>query len=93
MFGVDVFDLTHWILIDSVRQPVKSNSVGSGYVSQRRTSAFDDDHFNHCFVVLKNIEHCAKMTTLRVRRNSINIAQFKSVVLDWSLGLILGVLV
>ena len=53
VFGVDVFDLNLLVQIASVKQPVKSNSVGSGYVSHCRTSAFDD-HFNHCFVVLEN---------------------------------------
>ena len=52
VFGVDTFDLNLWIQTDSVKQPVRINSVGSGYVSHCRTSAFDD-HFNHCFVVLK----------------------------------------
>ena len=32
VFGVDIFDLNLWIPIDSVKQPVKSNSVGSGHV-------------------------------------------------------------
>ena len=51
-FGVNIFDLNLRIEIDSVKQPVLSNSVGSGYVSHCRTSAFDD-HLNHCFVVFK----------------------------------------
>ena len=92
VFGVDVFDLNLWIKIDSVKMPVKSNSVGSGYVSQCRTSAFDD-HFNQGFVIFKDVEHCTKMRRFRVRRNIISITQFKSVVLGCSLGLILGVLV
>ena len=50
VLGVDVSDLNHWIQIDS-KQPVKSNSVGSGHVSHRWTSAFDD-RSDHCFVVL-----------------------------------------
>ena len=41
-----------WIQIDSVKQPVKNNSVSSGYMSHCWTSA-SDDHFDHCFVVLK----------------------------------------
>ena len=52
VFGVDIFDSNLWIQIDSVKQPVKSNSVGSGFVSRCWTSAFAD-HFNHCFAVLK----------------------------------------
>ena len=50
------------------------------------TSAFED-HFNHCFVVLKDEEHRTEFRRLSVRRNTINITKFKSVVLDWNLGL------
>ena len=52
VFGVDVLDLNLGSRLISVKQLVKSNSVGSGYVSHCWTSAFDD-HFHHCFVVLK----------------------------------------
>ena len=51
VIGVDVLDLNFGVQINSVKQPVKSNSVGFGYVSHGWTSAFDD-HFNHCFIVL-----------------------------------------
>ena len=37
---VDVFDLDFGVQINSIEQPIKSNSVGSGNVSHRRTSAF-----------------------------------------------------
>ena len=40
--GVDVFDLDFGVQIDSIKQPIKSNSVGSGNVSYCRTSAFND---------------------------------------------------
>ena len=36
-FGVDVLDLDLGVQIDLVKQPVKSNSVGSGHVSHRWT--------------------------------------------------------
>ena len=55
-------------------------------------SAFDD-HFNHCFAILKNVQHRTKSRKLRVRRDMVNIAQIKIVVLGWKLGLVLGVLV
>ena len=51
VFGVDVFDLDLGIQIDSIEQPIKSNSVGSGNMSQCRTPSFND-HFDHCFIVL-----------------------------------------
>ena len=57
-FGVDVFDLDCGIQINSIEQPIKSNSVGSGDVSHCRTSAFDN-HFDYCFIVLKNTNNKA----------------------------------
>ena len=42
VFGVDIFGLNLWIQFNSVKQPIQSNSVGSGYVSHCGTSAFDD---------------------------------------------------
>ena len=54
VFGVNMFDLDFWDHIDSVKQPIKCNSVGSRHVSHRRTSAFD--HFDHCFIVFKKVK-------------------------------------
>ena len=54
-FGVSVFDLDLGVQIDSTKQPVKSNSVGSGDVSHCRTSAFNN-HFDYSFIVLKHIQ-------------------------------------
>ena len=48
--GVNFFDLNLGVKLDSVEQLVKRNSVGSGHVSHRWTSALND-HFDHCFVV------------------------------------------
>ena len=31
VFGVNIFDLDLWAQIDSVKQPIKRNSVGSGF--------------------------------------------------------------
>ena len=53
VFGVDVFDLHLGVQINSIEQPIKSNSGGSGDVSRCRTSAFND-HFNYSFIVLKH---------------------------------------
>ena len=38
--------------VDSVKQPIKRDSVGSGHVSHHWTSSFDD-HLDHCLVVFK----------------------------------------
>ena len=55
VFGVDVFDLDLGIQINSIKQPIKCNSVSPGHVSHCWTSAFDD-HLDHCFIVLKHIQ-------------------------------------
>ena len=77
--GVDILDFES---LDSDSFCQNSKYVGSGYVSHCWTPAFDD-HSNHCFVVLKEVEHRTKFRRLRVRRNTINITKFQSVVLDW----------
>ena len=48
--GVDVFDLDFLVHIDSIEQPIKSNSVGSGNVSHCGTSSLQN-HFDHCFII------------------------------------------
>ena len=55
------------------------------------TLAFDD-HFNRGFVILKDVQHRTKSRKLRIRRDVVNIAQIKVVVLGWNLGLVLSVL-
>ena len=53
MFGLDF-----WVQIDSIDQPIKSNSVGSGNMSHRRASSLYD-HLDHCFVVFKHTHNKA----------------------------------
>ena len=40
--GVNLFELDLRVKTGPVKQPIECNSVDSGYVSHRRTSAFDD---------------------------------------------------
>ena len=56
VFGVNVTDLNFWVQIDSIKQPIQSNSVGSWHMSHCGTSAVDN-HFNYSFIVLKHIQH------------------------------------
>ena len=42
VFSVDVLDLDFWVQIDSIEQPIKRNSVGSGNMSHCRTSSLYD---------------------------------------------------
>ena len=53
VFGVNVFVLDLRVQIDCVKQPIKSNSVGSGNMSHCRASSLFD-HLDHCFVVFKH---------------------------------------
>ena len=52
VFGVNVFDLDLGVQIDSVEQPDKRNSVGSGNMSHCGASSLHD-HLDHCFVVFE----------------------------------------
>ena len=52
VFGVNVFDLDFGVQIDSIEQPIKSNSVGSGNMSHCRASSLSN-HLDHCFVVFE----------------------------------------
>ena len=49
------FDLDFGVQINSIEQPIKSNSVGSGDVSHCWTSAFNN-HFDYSFIVFKHIQ-------------------------------------
>ena len=55
VFGVDAFDLDFGVQINSIKQPIKCNSVSPGNMSHRRTPSFNN-HFDHCFIVLKHIQ-------------------------------------
>ena len=55
VLGVIMFDLDFGIENDSIKQPIKSNSVGSGNVSHCRASSLYD-HLDHCFVVFKDVQ-------------------------------------
>ena len=54
VLGVDVFDLDFGVKINSIKQPVKSNSMGSGNMSHCWTPAFGD-HLDHSLIVLTHI--------------------------------------
>ena len=63
--GVNGFNLDLGIQINSIKQPIKSNSVGSGNMSHFRTSSVYD-HVDHCFVVFKHIQQSFLMSKLDV---------------------------
>ena len=53
VLGVNKFDLDLGVQIDPVKQ-TRTRLCGSGHVSHRWTSAFDD-HFDHRFSVFKDV--------------------------------------
>ena len=55
VLGVTIFDLDLGVQIDSIKLPIKSNSVGSGNMSHCRDSSLYD-HLDHSFVVFKHIQ-------------------------------------
>ena len=58
--------LDFWVQIDSIKQPIKSNCVGSGNMSHCRASSLSD-HLDHCFVVFIQI-HSTKLLDMRIGR-------------------------
>ena len=66
-----------WILESKLirsKKPIKSNSVGSGNMSQCRASSLYD-HLDHCFVVFKHKQKSFLMRRSDVRGNKINTIQ------------------
>ena len=55
VLGVDVFDLDFGVQIDSIKSPIKSNSMSSGNMSHCSTPAFHN-HFDHSLIVLKHTQ-------------------------------------
>ena len=89
VFGVNILDLDLWFQVDSVEQPIIRNSVGSGHVSRRWTSTFDD-HLDHSL----SLQKCTTETRLEknvcwwVRNPQLKIAQplafsFQLVLCSW----------
>ena len=65
VLGVDVFDLDLGIQIDSIKHPIKSNSVGPGNMSHCKASSLYD-YLDHCFVVFKDIQQSFLTRRIRV---------------------------
>ena len=72
VFGVNVTDLDFWVQIEPVKQPIQSTSVGSGNMSHRWTSTFDN-HFDYRLIVLKDIQHGTGTIMYGVRWNVVNM--------------------
>ena len=72
VFGVNIFDFGLWVQVDSVKQPIKRDSLGSGHVSHSRASALND-HLDHCFIVFENVKHDFEVRKFCVCYNEIHI--------------------
>ena len=88
-FGVYIFDLDLWFQVNSVEQPIKRNSVGSGHVSHCWTPSFDN-HLDDSFVVFKKCtteSRLEKQMRWWVRNSHLTSAQplaFSLLVMEWS---------
>ena len=90
IFGVNILNLDFGVQVDSVEQPIKSNSVGSGHVSHRWTSSFDD-HLDDSFVVFKNVQLRFTLRRMCVCGYIIHIRQMLNLSLSlfsWCLDLV-----
>ena len=90
MFGVDIPDLNLGIQINPVTQTNPEQLFGF----ETHVSLMDafDSHLNHCFIVLKDVQHSTRSRKLHVQSQTVNILRIRIVVLGWNLGLVLGVL-
>ena len=72
VLGVNIFDLDFGVQVDSVKQPMKLDTVGTGHMSHCRTSAFEN-HLDYCFVVFKNERQGAEVRRFGVCGNVVHI--------------------
>ena len=72
-----MFDLDFGVQIYSVKLPIKSNSVISGHVSHRWTSAFNY-HFDDSFVVLKIVQLRFTMRRMCVGGYVVHLTQLST---------------
>ena len=71
-------EITKWSTCPQVGswcQPTQRNSVGSGHVPHRRTSALYD-HFDHSFIILENAQRTFELRRTCVCDNVIQVRQF-----------------
>ena len=80
VFGVHVFDMDTWVKIDPGKWTIELDSVVSGNMSLRRTSAFSD-HLNYGFVVIELVKCGMSMRRFHVCGNMIDIGQFRILLL------------
>ena len=78
VLGVDILDLNLEFQINSVKQPIKSNSVGSGYVSHCWASSLYD-HLDHCFVVFTSVKLRLALRRICVRGDVVHMRQLINV--------------
>ena len=83
VFGVTSPNLNLGVQIDSVKQPIKRNSVGSWHMSHCWTPAFDY-HLDHGFIVLEHVQHSNWLRKSDIRRHIINMKQLWTTVHGWS---------
>ena len=79
VLGVNICDLNLSIQVDSVKWPIKRNSVGTGHVCHCRTPAFDY-HLNSGLTVLGHVQHGIGRRNFRIPRHIVNVKHIRTVV-------------
>ena len=77
VLGASVIDLDLGVQIDSVRQPIKSNSVGSGNMSHCWASSLVN-HLDDCFVVFKDAQQSLLMRRRLMEHNQCYSTRWSS---------------
>ena len=80
-----------WVQINSIKQSIKCNPVGSGHVSHRWTSALND-HLDHGFVVLKNVQLRLTLSTVLLCGHVIHMRLLLNISFALSVGVTILVL-
>ena len=94
VFGVNIFDLDLEVQIDSIKQPIKTNSVSPGHVSHRWTSSFNY-HFDHGFKEVQLETHFDQNVCWWVRNpthSSGNFSVAPAEIRDWNIFLYLSIM-
>ena len=87
VFGVNIFVSDFGVQIDSVKQPIQRDSLGSGHVSHRWTSAFND-HVDHSFIVFKFVQLGFEVRTFCACDHVVHLGQSVTVYFVLVLGLV-----
>ena len=86
VFGVNIFDLDLGVQVDSFKKTSHAQLCGFLTRSHRWTLAFDD-HFDHCFVVLENVQLRLALRRIFVCGDVVHMRQLINISVSFLFGL------